>query len=109
MSRIYRGERINGECFVSVDGRVLNRMLHVRNHSPSGFEWGYGGSGPAQLALAILCSEFGIPFAEKIYQRFKLRVIGRLNHDAWELTSAEIKRQVDILLAEKPIEEPRTE
>lgn len=24
------------------------------NHSPDGFEWGYGGSGPAQLALAIL-------------------------------------------------------
>lgn len=25
-----------------------------RNHSPDGFEWGYGGSGPAQLALGIL-------------------------------------------------------
>jgi hypothetical protein len=24
------------------------------NHSPTGFAWGYGGSGPAQLALAIL-------------------------------------------------------
>jgi len=24
------------------------------DHSPDGFEWGYGGSGPAQLALGIL-------------------------------------------------------
>lgn len=28
--------------------------LAVRNHSPTGFAWGYGGSGPAQLALAVL-------------------------------------------------------
>jgi hypothetical protein len=28
--------------------------LRHRNHSPDGFEWGYHGSGPAQLALAIL-------------------------------------------------------
>lgn len=26
----------------------------LRNHSPDGFEWGYAGSGPSQLALAIL-------------------------------------------------------
>lgn len=26
----------------------------IWNHSPDGFNWGYGGSGPAQLALAIL-------------------------------------------------------
>jgi len=35
------------------------------NHSPDGFEWGYGGSGPAQLALAI-------------YQDFKLALIAAL-------------------------------
>jgi hypothetical protein len=28
--------------------------LELRNHSPTGFAWGYGGSGPAQLALALL-------------------------------------------------------
>ena len=27
--------------------------LAVRNHSPTGPAWGYDGSGPAQLALAI--------------------------------------------------------
>lgn len=26
----------------------------IRVHSPDGFNWGYGGSGPAQLALAII-------------------------------------------------------
>src|SRR5215469_11969326 len=28
--------------------------LELVNHSPSGFDWGPGGSGPAQLALALL-------------------------------------------------------
>ena len=32
----------------------LERSLRVASHSPSGFEWGYAGSGPHQLALAIL-------------------------------------------------------
>jgi Family of unknown function (DUF6166) len=41
---------------VWVDERELlpDRSLRVRKHSPDGFNWGYGGSGPAQLALALL-------------------------------------------------------
>src|SRR5262245_1194599 len=34
--------------------RDLPARLDLRSHSPTGFEWGYGGSGPAQLALALL-------------------------------------------------------
>ena len=34
----------------------LDSRLDMRNHSPTGFEWGYGGSGPAQLALALAAS-----------------------------------------------------
>lgn len=39
---------------VTVDGEPLDLRLELRNHSPTGFDWGYCGSGPAQLALAIL-------------------------------------------------------
>jgi len=40
---------------ITVKGDVLNleASLKVVNHSPTGFAWGYGGSGPAQLALAL--------------------------------------------------------
>lgn len=35
-------------------GRVWTNIPHlVTHHSPDGFEWGYGGSGPADLALNI--------------------------------------------------------
>mgnify|MGYP001612653027 CR=1 FL=1 len=41
---------------VTVDGAPLSPAASQRlyNHSPGGFAWGYAGSGPAQLALAIL-------------------------------------------------------
>src|SRR5204863_5783137 len=47
---------------VTMDGALLRpgRSQRVINHSPDGFAWGYGGSGPAQLALAILLAA-GVP------------------------------------------------
>jgi hypothetical protein len=57
----------------------------LRNHSPSGPEWGYGGSGPAQLALAILSDAIGERAALLHYQEFKFAVICGLPHEIWEL------------------------
>lgn len=45
--------------------------LELRNHSPTGFEMGYAGSGPAQLALAILLDACGPSLALRWYQDFK--------------------------------------
>ena len=49
----------------------------IVRHSPTGFEWGYGGSGPAELALNILSAVIGRAAAEEqqIYQKFKWDVI----------------------------------
>jgi hypothetical protein len=47
----------------------------LRNHSPDGFNWGYGGSGPAQLALAIMLDQFGSP---ECYQDLKWQVISKI-------------------------------
>lgn len=51
----------------------------LRNHSPDGFAWGYGGSGPAQLALAVLLHARVSPVeALRFYQLFKADHIARL-------------------------------
>jgi hypothetical protein len=42
------------------DGELRVPLRHVVKHSPSGFSWGYGGSGPADLALSILVDALGI-------------------------------------------------
>ena len=74
---------------VWLDGRELTpeRSQRLRNHSPDGFNWGYGGSGPAQLALAVLlmvchCDQQ----AYACYQRFKWRVIATLPEGGFTTT-----------------------
>jgi hypothetical protein len=88
--KTYRGVRLNdGRCEVRVEEPTTtspsanrrnwhNLPLHLEvfNHSPAGFEWGYGGSGPAQLALALLMDATGNKgLALRHYQDFKLRFV----------------------------------
>lgn len=51
----------------------------LRNHSPDGFSWGYGGSGPAQLALGLLLAA-GVEHevAQRHYQDFKWEYLSGL-------------------------------
>lgn len=49
-------------------GARKRRLAHVAVHSPTGFECGYSGSGPADLALSILADLFGTPRAARAYR-----------------------------------------
>jgi hypothetical protein len=65
------------------------------NHSPDGFQWGYGGSGPAQLALAILL-DFTCDSQRSlhIHQDFKRDKIAGLG-EKFILTDGEIQNWLD--------------
>lgn len=65
---------------IEINGQRLNPApsQKVVNHSPDGFNWGYGGSGPAQLSLAILLLYWPKNMATKYYQDFKFKFIGGL-------------------------------
>lgn len=92
---------------------VVSRLPHYVRHSPDGFLWGYGGSGPAELARCLIIDALGSaawehgernaagdtpngPFqtygvvsslVELTYQAFKEQVIARLDrHKDWTLT-----------------------
>lgn len=54
------------------------RSQKVWNHSPDGFNWSYGGSGPAQLALAVLLELMDTKDAVAKHQEFKCKVISKL-------------------------------
>ena len=108
--KTYYGERREGGNYVclvesnhpgihQLPGRQLDPRLDLRNHSPSGFEWGYGGSGPAQLALALLADALDDDeAAQDYYQQFKWAVVSGLA-DKWTLTESDIKRAVARLQA----------
>lgn len=60
---------LNGKLLLSDESREHN------NHSSDGFNWGYGGSGPAQLALAVMLEITG---RSEGYQNFKWKYIAPL-------------------------------
>ena len=54
INHVYKGRRFWDAAWVIVDGVVaLDPRLDLAEHSPTGLEWGYGGSGPAQLCVAL--------------------------------------------------------
>lgn len=85
-----------GTLYVEVNGKELrpDASQRVWNHSPDGFEWGYCGSGPAQLALALLLHEYGDRWlALDLYQEFKADVVAKWSQargTAWILTSDQL-------------------
>ena len=69
------------------------RSQAIRNHSPGGFNWGYAGSGPAQLALALLLEVTDdVQIARAHYNDFTYEVIGRVTSQEtdWELKEQKI-------------------
>jgi hypothetical protein len=105
----YSGRREGHAVIVTVDGRRLNPRLDLWNHSPTGFEWGYCGSGSAQLALAILADHCAnAEGALDWYQRFKWAVIAELPHREWILTSEDIECVLQSLRARAPLLESIT-
>lgn len=70
-----------------IDGELLDptSSQKVRNHSPDGFNWSYGGSGPAQLALAIMLKFTNKETAQRLYQDFKWEVIAGLPRGDFEI------------------------
>ena len=104
--KTYHGKRTGYAVDVTVDGRALDPRFDLWNHSPTGFEWGYGGSGPAQLALALLADHFANnQKALEFYQRFKFAVIAGLRARQWTLTDREIDQALKKICAEHAAED----
>lgn len=102
MAEVYKGRRFPAEladhaflphCLeVLADGAPLDPgpSQKVRNHSPDGFNWGYGGSGPAQLALALLLDVTGSAEAsQRYYQSFKAQIVAGWG-DRWTFSRNDI-------------------
>lgn len=71
------GKAQTNELFINGKKINLQKSLKVRNHSPTGFNWGYDGSGPAQSALGILMEFVDKVDAATFYQDLKFGFINR--------------------------------
>lgn len=79
---------------------ILDMRLDLVKHSPDGYEWGYSGSGPAQLSLALCASATGDDeLALKVYQRFKKVLVAKIPREltSWTITKDEVLDIVEAL------------
>ena len=98
-STTYVGERDGdgiGHVFIELyeSGQLMRRfeLPHIVKHSPTGMEWGFGGSGPSDLANSLLAHVIEVNgVASALYQQFKADVVSRLNQDGFRLTDAEVR------------------
>ena len=89
--KIYEGSRCHNGISVTVDGKPLNPRFDLWFYDFDGFEWGYGGSGALQLALALLADHLNDERqAAALCKLFALSVIAKLPHAGWKLTDAQI-------------------
>ena len=93
-SGIISGQRKAAGCCVTINGvpLPLAPSLALRRHSPTGFEWGYEGSGPAQLALALLLAiTADTATALRLYQDFKCAYVATIQSDLWQLDVDDVR------------------
>ncbi|MHB1679972.1 MAG: DUF6166 domain-containing protein [bacterium] len=74
------------EIFIIADNGKIKQLTpelsqKLYKHSPDGFNWGYSGSGPAQLSLAILLELTSKDFALFHHQDFKRDFIAGLEQE----------------------------
>ncbi|MCK4608209.1 MAG: hypothetical protein KAT71_01895 [Gammaproteobacteria bacterium] len=88
-NKIYNGV----DCHtVTVNGKPLAPRNDLDNSSSTGFSWGYAGSGPAQLALAILADYYDDEFALANRLIFKWGKLANIKSDEdWSMTGEDIE------------------
>jgi len=104
MIATFSGARFSDRCEIYADGSRIKVFLDECNHSPDGFEWGYGGSGPAQSAYAILRTFFedyfsgdvrkAKHFAFALHQDFKFKYVAGFQHNERQILAKEVEKWV---------------
>ena len=105
------GTQETGVALVSDDTKALIRSSlaenTIRNHKAilNGFQWGYSGSGPAQLAAAILYEiTDDVELSQGYYELFKHDHVSQWD-DTFEISEFEVRIWLSLVGAE--IELPR--
>lgn len=109
----YRQGQSGGGCLVTIvdeagDERVLPMPQLSRNesrHSPDGYQWSYSGSGPTELARAILVAV--IPGDDRVrhprcYRRCRDHFLSGLKADEFEFDFKDVQAWYEAWLVENP-------
>ncbi len=95
--KIYKGKRnykdIGGQTIVVQDNGEEYLLEYIKRHSQE-FNWGFGGSGPADTALSILTDCLGMEQANQLYQLFKREFVAGWD-DEWSISEERIREWIE--------------
>ena len=86
----------------TMEGQARASVPHAVRHSPSGIEWGYAGSGPADLARSVLLALAGEQTAGQLYQAFKAEVVASVPYAGGVIRAADVRTWIAAQLATHP-------
>lgn len=100
--KTYTGYRLPGDQGTAAQALVtvhqesqpphpLDPRFDLRRHSDD-LNWGYSGSGPAQLALALAADVLGDGHAaHEVHQKLKTKLVADLPKDGWSLSEIQLR------------------
>lgn len=95
-NHVFKGHKtLLGSRFVTYGEVELDPRLNIFNHSRDGFDWGYMGSAPLQLAFAILCEIADVDFAKQYKTEFSKEVVSKLKGRDWVLEAVDVLEWVN--------------
>ena len=93
---VYRGHRGADLLLVTVDGEPLTpRRSHRVHFHAAGFEWGYSGAGPHQLALAVLLDALDDPRLARKWSAEFMWHFANETGDTWSVSAGFVRRWVE--------------
>jgi len=99
----YVGDRTIDGVEAKVDGAPLPQRTDVAQYSENGFEWGYEGESPLQLAFALLMDHLGNAEAAKTASNAFMKAVVANFGNEWEMTSEDIAQALTILKGSKAV------
>ncbi len=99
-----RGHPVEMKVIVHEEGKASRPLAlrHDLRHHSQEFNWGYGGSGPAQLALALAADVLDDDErAQDVYQGLKRTPVGGLPHEGWMLTEERLRAAIGAIEREE--------
>lgn len=91
-------------------GETRRALVHRGTRGPDGFEWGYTGTGPSDLAHELLRQHLDLDVTTAVRTQFRDDVVARLDRERFELPASEINAWVVAhrdLVEEQMFFEPR--
>ena len=91
---MFKGQRLEQGVIVYHNKQILSseESQKLINHSPDGFNWGYVGSGSAQLSLAVLLAHTkDRNYSLRNYQKFLDDIISKLKSKDWKISDKKIE------------------